>query len=276
MERRLYDHVKELLIEELAGSPPGQRLPSRAALAERFGVNRTTIERAVSELIGEGLLYARDKSGTYTTGRLPAAHHAEGGRRWAVVIPDIQHDTYPGIIRGIQDAAGDRGIDVILSNTDNSVRRQTACLERFLEGGTDGIILIPAVYEGTDLRPLMRILERRVPLVLCNREVPGIQAPVVKSDNFLGGKLAVRHLVRTGRRRIAYVSPPIYQTSAERYQGYLAALAENGLEQDPSLVSFACAPGEPENALRAVTRLLQRRADGVFCCLLYTSDAADE
>lgn len=86
-----------------------QRLPSRAALAERFGVNRTTIERAVSELIGEGLLYARDKSGTYTTGRLPAAHHAEGGRRWAVVIPDIQHDTYPGIIRGIQDAAGDGG-----------------------------------------------------------------------------------------------------------------------------------------------------------------------
>lgn len=279
MERRLYDHVKELLIEELAGSQPGQRLPSRAALAERFGVNRTTVERAVSELIGEGLLYARDKSGTYTTGRLPAARHAEGGRRWAVVIPDIQHDTYPGIIRGIQDTAGGRGIDVILSNTDNSVRRQTACLERFLEGGTDGIILIPAVYEGTDLRPLMRILERRVPLVLCNREVPGIQAPVVKSDNFLGGKLAVRHLVSTGRRRIAYVSPPIYQTSAERYQGYLAALAENGLEQDPSLVSFACAPGEPENALRAVTRLLQRRADGVFCfndaaaCVVYDAAA---
>lgn len=168
---------------------------------------------------------------------------------------------------------------MILSNTDNSVRRQTACLERFLEGGTDGITLIPAVYEGTDLRPLMRILERRVPLVLCNREVPGIQAPVVKSDNFLGGKLAVRHLVRTGRRRIAYVSPPIYQTSAERYQGYLAALAENGLEQDPSLVSFACAPGEPENALRAVTRLLQRRADGVFCfndaaaCVVYDAAA---
>lgn len=196
-----------------------------------------------------------------------------------MVIPDIQHDTYPGIIRGIQDTGGRPGIDVILSNTDNSVRRQTACLERFLEGGTDGIILIPAVYEGTDLRPLMRILERRVPLVLCNREVPGIQAPVVKSDNFLGGKLAVRHLVSTGRRRIAYVSPPIYQTSAERYQGYLAALAENGLEQDPSLVSFACAPGEPENALRAVTRLLQRRADGVFCfndaaaCVVYDAAA---
>lgn len=82
MERRLYDHVKELLIEELAGSPPGQRLPSRAALAERFGVNRTTIERAVSELIGEGLLYARDKSGHLYDGT--AARRAtmrRGGRQ---------------------------------------------------------------------------------------------------------------------------------------------------------------------------------------------------
>lgn len=43
----------------------GERLPAEAALAERFGVNRHTVRRAVAELASQGLLAARQGRGTF-------------------------------------------------------------------------------------------------------------------------------------------------------------------------------------------------------------------
>jgi len=43
----------------------GQRLPSRARLAEEYGVGRNVMQRAVERLIGEDLLEGRAGSGTY-------------------------------------------------------------------------------------------------------------------------------------------------------------------------------------------------------------------
>ncbi len=45
--------------------PPGQRLPSEHALAERFGVNRHTIRRSLASLSQQGLVRITHGSGTY-------------------------------------------------------------------------------------------------------------------------------------------------------------------------------------------------------------------
>ncbi len=47
----------------------GSRLPTEAALSERFGVNRHTVRHALSHLIEEGLLHARRGSGVFVLGR---------------------------------------------------------------------------------------------------------------------------------------------------------------------------------------------------------------
>ncbi|WP_273500845.1 phosphonate metabolism transcriptional regulator PhnF [Paracoccus sphaerophysae] len=44
---------------------PGNRLPTEAALAARFGVNRHTIRHATGALADEGLLYARRGAGVF-------------------------------------------------------------------------------------------------------------------------------------------------------------------------------------------------------------------
>lgn len=62
----VYSQIAKLLKEEIASfMAPGASLPSENELAERFGVNRHTVRRAVEDLIDEGLLERRHGKGTF-------------------------------------------------------------------------------------------------------------------------------------------------------------------------------------------------------------------
>src|SRR6056297_4118287 len=48
---------------------PGDKLPTEAALAERFGVNRHTVRHAISTLVADGLVRTRRGSGAFVAAR---------------------------------------------------------------------------------------------------------------------------------------------------------------------------------------------------------------
>ncbi|MBN1120745.1 MAG: substrate-binding domain-containing protein [Anaerolineae bacterium] len=77
---------------------------------------------------------------------------------------------------------------------------------------------------------------RSLPVVSLGQHIDGTISVVV--DNEIGSCKAVSHLINEhGLRRIAYAKGPENQLEArDRYRGYVRALAENGLELDPSLV----------------------------------------
>jgi len=72
----LYERVKRHMSEAiLVGEwPPGMSLPSETSLAQSFGIAVGTVRRAMSDLVAEGLLTRRRKTGTVVTGRMP--HHS--------------------------------------------------------------------------------------------------------------------------------------------------------------------------------------------------------
>lgn len=49
--------------------PPGTKLPTEAALAQRFGVNRHTVRHAISALVTEGLVHTRRGAGVFVLTR---------------------------------------------------------------------------------------------------------------------------------------------------------------------------------------------------------------
>ncbi|MFZ5963657.1 phosphonate metabolism transcriptional regulator PhnF [Thalassococcus sp. BH17M4-6] len=57
------DALRSDLAERRYG--PGDKLPTEAALAERFGVNRHTVRHGISALVDEGLVRTRRGSGAY-------------------------------------------------------------------------------------------------------------------------------------------------------------------------------------------------------------------
>jgi DNA-binding LacI/PurR family transcriptional regulator len=89
----------------------------------------------------------------------------------------------------------------------------------------------------------------------------------VNSDNVTGGRLAVRHLLQLGRKRIAFLGG--YQGEPEvalRYQGYAKMLQEAGRQVDSSLVSYG--DYSSQSGYQNMQKLLAQApdVDGVFAC----------
>jgi GntR family phosphonate transport system transcriptional regulator len=67
----LWTAIRDTLDDEIAVGryTPGDRLPTEAELAARFGVNRHTVRRALAALSSEGRIYARRGSGAFVAHR---------------------------------------------------------------------------------------------------------------------------------------------------------------------------------------------------------------
>ncbi len=241
-----YHQVKRRILDFIEEMPLQTRIPSRNELVRDLGVSRTTIDRAISELIGEGYLYARDGSGTYVARHEGAGLPANAAMRsWGVLLPDLRHYTYPGILRGIEHVGFENGVNVIVGNIENQAARQTTYLRNFLKSRIDGVIIVPArpnPAEGLEERlatMLRELADAGIPFVFCNRNTSGIDAPQVLCNDFHGAFLGARHLLEQGYRRIAYIAHPRYAISLNRYMGYASALAIAGIAEDETLVAFS-------------------------------------
>jgi DNA-binding LacI/PurR family transcriptional regulator len=111
------------------------------------------------------------------------------------------------------------------------------------------------------------------PLALVDMQLPGFSS--INPDHHLGGYLATRHLIRTGRRRIAMIAGSLAHYSIhQRARGYRKALFEARMLADPELEVHVPAGVDPAEGARAATqRLLARepRPDALFC---YNDSAA--
>lgn len=89
----LQNQIRQKLVEGIMSGafPAGQRLPSSRRLAEQLGVARNTVVLAYEQLLGEGLLESRERSGIYVSTELldnrvgflgPLAPRAQLDSKW--------------------------------------------------------------------------------------------------------------------------------------------------------------------------------------------------
>lgn len=67
----IWQQIRRALVDEIGEGRfgPGDKLPTEAALARRFGVNRHTVRRALGQMQGEGVVHARRGAGVFVTHR---------------------------------------------------------------------------------------------------------------------------------------------------------------------------------------------------------------
>ncbi len=97
----------------------------------------------------------------------------------------------------------------------------------------DGWIVLPQAVEDSFINVL---LNENKPIVLVSREINNSKCNYIVPDNFNSTKQAAKHLISHGHKAIAFVGCFKIADVRERFDGYLAALKEHGIEYKPELV----------------------------------------
>ena len=136
--------------------------------------------------------------------RNEAARQLRAGRSSSVglVVLDVRNPFFTDVARGAEDEAAKLGLSVILGNSSEDVARESGYLDLFEEQRVHGILISP--YGDIEAR-LSELRRRGTPVVLVDRESRDAGVSSVSVDDRAGGRLAVAHLLATGRRRIAFV-----------------------------------------------------------------------
>ena len=163
---------------------------------------------------------------------------------------------FPRLLRGISAELSSRNLQLVLLMPEDAAAEQR--LERYLAAGhVDGVLLVS--LHGDDPLPA-HLQERGVPMVIGGRPPAGVSASYVDVDNREAARSAVRHLLETGRTRVATIAgPQDMAAGVHRLEGYLDGLAEAGHARDERLI--AAADFTSEGGAAAMRRLLRSAPD---------------
>ncbi len=157
--------------------------------------------------------------------RNDAARQLRAGRSTSVglIVLDVRNPFFTDVARGAEDAATLAGLSVLLGNSDENVARESAYLDLFEEQRVHGVLISPF----GDVTPrLARLRSRGIPAVLVDRLSADRAFSSVSVDDVAGGRLAVEHLLGTGRDRIAFVGGPMeIRQVSDRLEGARQAVA---------------------------------------------------
>jgi LacI family transcriptional regulator len=203
--------------------------PTISQVAAAAGVSKSTVSRAFSRpdlITAETIAHVMEVAGRlgYVPNHTARALSTGRAGTVAIVVPDIANPFFPPLIRGAQAAADQAGLSLLLGDSDEDPTREDVLVGKF-GPQTDGIVLASSRMTEEQIRAHA---ERR-PLVLINRDVPGL--PRVLIDTATGVAAAVEHLAALGHRHIVYVSGPTSSWSnAERRGAVRAAGRRLGLK----------------------------------------------
>ena len=240
--------AKSLENEIRAGKYAGRSLPSEAQLVRRFGVGRKTVQRAILELQYQGLVVRRQGKGTFlsnlgkrTTGLL------------GLLIPDATSATiFQSFSREIARIGQNAGYtflfgEAAVGDAESVVSQTRRFAHEFVSHHVEGVIFRPLVdesYEKVNVEIAEIFDQVGIPLVLIDSDLvapPKRSAfDVVEINNIIAEHRIAEHLLRLGRRRIAFLMDDtpmgISINLRSRLFGLASAVMAAGVEWNPKHV----------------------------------------
>ncbi|PZS05866.1 MAG: LacI family transcriptional regulator, partial [Chloroflexi bacterium] len=120
------------------------------------------------------------------------------------VVRDISNPLFADIAKGAEDTLRHAGYSMVLTNSEGDPDLDAQYIELLRQRRVDALIL--AVESESHAATLEALHLFPGPLVLLDREVPGLTASAVLCDHRSGVHEAVTHLLHLGHRRIGLVA----------------------------------------------------------------------
>lgn len=239
----LHRSIYQQLLQEVQNGTwkIGGKLPSEAALCERFGASRITVAKAIGTLQREGLVRRRAGSGTFVQ-QPPMATSAS--LRFGLLIPDLgATEIFEPICRGMMLSPFTRPHSLVWGHAaapdEHPERAAEDLCRQFIEQRLHGVFFAPIEYaadRNAANHRVVQALERAgIVVVLLDRGIEPFPArsrfDLIGIDNHRAGALLTQHVIAAGSKRPLFLGRPrAAGTVHMREAGYWTAVRDAGLE----------------------------------------------
>jgi DNA-binding LacI/PurR family transcriptional regulator len=212
------------------GSRPARRSPTILDVASRAGVSKSTVSNVIRGVVGvaeetRGRVDSAIKQLGYRPNNLARQLVQQRTNILGVVVGDLANPFFAEMAKSVERHAAARGYTAMFCNTEGDSHSELAGIEMLLTQRVAGVVFLAITGDSRTARDAIR---HQVPAVFvsCHED----WGDVVAVDDELGGRLATRHLIASGHRRIAFLSIPELADSSDlaRHVGFVKEAGEAG------------------------------------------------
>lgn len=247
----------------------GGKRPTVKDVARLAGVGVGTVSRVLNDA-GKVSDKSRSRVQAAVTElqyvRATAARELRSGASSSIglLVEDVADPFYSQVYRSVESVLEDHGFTLLAASSGGSATQVRRLIGGLAARRVEGLVVTMPV--DADESQLASLQQTGVHIVFVDRPALTMDADSVRTDNRLGARLAIEHLLERGHRRIVVLLDDARNfTSGERLLGVEDAIAGAGLGKEAVLVSQE-QPHDDAIVARLARAALEREAPtAVFC-----------
>lgn len=212
-------------------------------IAKALGLSTSTVSRALRDSYEispetKKLVLEYAQKINYHPNPIALSLKERRSRSIGVIVAEIANSFFSQAIDGIESIAYNNGYNVIIAQSRESFDRELINLNYLTSRSIDGLI-VSVSSETKDFSNFRELFERGMPIVFFDRIVNEINTHKVVVDSYRGAYDATTHLLQNGYKCIAAIAnSENLSISRDRVAGYKAALTDNQVDIDESMIRY--------------------------------------
>lgn len=179
-----------------------------------------------------------------------------------LIVADIANPFFANIASEIEKEVRKKGYSVFFCSSNENKKNFNFQLENFKNRQVDGLILIPPINSD---KILTQLGSQNTPFVIMDRVFENLGANSVNINNHKAAYDATTRLINNDRKNVALINVNNELiTMSDRTNGYIDALADNGMEVNPHLLQQLKYSNVAEHVNEAVNKVIFNNADAII------------
>lgn len=181
-----------------------------------------------------------------------------------VVVPKLDSYFMATVISGIEKITTRNGYGLIISQSQESWKKEISCVSTLFNSRVDGL-LVSLAFNTKNMDHFKSLLNKDIPVVFFDRVADCAGCISIIIDNFQAAYEATSHLIDQGCKRIVHIGGNILRNVySERYRGYKQALDDHKIPLDQNLVIISDMSGKAGTDIGKRILKMSPRPDGIF------------
>ena len=188
-----------------------------------------------------------------------------------VIVPRTNSNFFSSVIQNIEEVLNKKGYNIIITQSNESYKKECSNIDALLFTQVDGIIASMA-NETINLEYYEKIKSKGIPLILFDRGENDLNVDYIGINDYDSSHLIIEHLIDQGCKRIAHIGGYRHtRIFNNRIKGYIDAVKKHHLPLENELLLESSLTIEDGREKMLQLLALENRPDAVYVSADYAA-----